>query len=122
MLGPSEVHSGSLIFLSKPNSTNRTKSLVQRQSRKTKSMETGIGSAGGPSDPSHPQIIFDNWLEMLNRLQIAHSLRHGYREAIERYLDYCRLNGLSVRVERLEPSFRMRCGAGQPLKEASGKR
>ena len=62
-------------------------------------METGIGSAGGPSDPSHPQIIFDNWLEMLNRLQIAHSLRHGYREAIERYLDYCRLNGLSVGVE-----------------------
>jgi integron integrase len=66
---------------------------------KTKSMETGIGSAGGPSDPSHPQIIFDNWLEMLHRLQIAHSLRHGYREAIERYLDYCRLNGVSVRVE-----------------------
>ena len=36
---------------------------------------------------------------MLNQLKLARAVRHTYAEAIERYLDYCRLNGVSVRVE-----------------------
>ena len=60
---------------------------------------------GHPAPQSHalssqaPEIIFANWREMLNQLKLARAVRHTYAEAIERYLDYCRLNGVSVRVE-----------------------
>jgi integron integrase len=36
---------------------------------------------------------------MLNEQRLTRAERHGYAEAIEHYLDYCRLNGLSVALE-----------------------
>ena len=46
-----------------------------------------------------PAVIFANWREMLNQLKLARAVRHTYAQAIEGYLDYCRLNGASVAVE-----------------------
>jgi integron integrase len=46
-----------------------------------------------------PEIIFANWREFLNQAQLARAVRHTHAQAIEGYLDYCRLNGVSVTVE-----------------------
>lgn len=46
-----------------------------------------------------PQIIFTHWREVLNQLRLDYQLRRVYAQAIEAYLDYCRLNGQSVEVE-----------------------
>ena len=62
-------------------------------------MANGNAAGGAPPERSGPQIIFDNWVEMLNRSVLSGAPRHVYQEAIEGYLDYCRLNGLSVRTE-----------------------
>jgi hypothetical protein len=52
------------------------------------------------ASPQAPEIIFANWREMLNQLKLARPVRHTYAAAIEGYPDYCRLNGVSVGVER----------------------
>jgi hypothetical protein len=44
-------------------------------------------------------VIFANWRELLNQLKLAERVKGGYRQAIERYLDYCRLSHASVGVE-----------------------
>jgi hypothetical protein len=46
--------------------------------------------------PPPPEIIFTNWREILNFAPVPHALRQAYIHAIEAYLDYCRLNGISV--------------------------
>ena len=46
-----------------------------------------------------PEFIFVNWREMLNQEPLAVPARRAYVQAIEAYLDYCRNNGVSVRVE-----------------------
>ena len=56
-------------------------------------------AASRPLAPRLPEIIFANWREMRNQLKLARAVRHTYADAIERYLDYCRLNGVSVTVE-----------------------
>ena len=52
----------------------------------------GRTSLGGP------QVIFVNWREMLNQERLTEPERRNYVKAIEGYLEYCRLNGVSVRV------------------------
>ena len=51
---------------------------------------------GNSLNPQTPSVIFANWREMLNQQKLAWNKRHAYAEAIGRYLDYCRLNGVSV--------------------------
>ena len=51
----------------------------------------------GPSlNPQAPSVIFANWREALNQHKLAWARRRVYAEAIGGYLDYCRLNGVSV--------------------------
>ena len=46
-----------------------------------------------------PAVIFAHWREVLNGLALSQAARAGYALAISGYLDYCRLNGLSVTLE-----------------------
>jgi hypothetical protein len=54
--------------------------------------------AGGRFSPV-PTIIFPNWREMLNQASLSGAARGGYTLAISNYLEYCRLNGVSVTLE-----------------------
>jgi integron integrase len=54
------------------------------------------GQARGRTSFATPEVIFVNWRELLHGLRLAEPLRRHYIQAIEGYLDYCRLNGLSV--------------------------
>ena len=58
-------------------------------------------SINGPHGniPHIPEIIFANWREMLNQAKLARSVRQTHAQTIQGYLDYCRLNGVSVTVE-----------------------
>ena len=51
--------------------------------------------AGGLFSPV-PTIIFPNWREMLNQASLSGAARGGYTLAISNYLEYCRLNRVSV--------------------------
>jgi hypothetical protein len=51
------------------------------------------------SVPGKPQIIFANWRERLNELSLTVAGRQAHTAAIEAFLDYCRLTGLSVEVK-----------------------
>ena len=67
---------------------------------KDKVVQSAVPSPTPASAHLHaPQIIFANWREMLNQAKLARPVRHAYASAIERYLDYCRLNGVSVTVD-----------------------
>jgi hypothetical protein len=55
--------------------------------------------AEGAGFPRVPGLIFTNWREALNRSTANQAVRGGYAWAISGYLDYCRLNGISVTVE-----------------------
>src|SRR5215471_16469625 len=46
-----------------------------------------------------PAVIFTHWREVLNGLSLSQTARAGYALAISGYLDYCRLNGVSVTLE-----------------------
>src|SRR5215471_16702845 len=46
-----------------------------------------------------PAVIFTHWREVLNGLALSQAARAGYALAISGYLDYCRLNGVSVTLE-----------------------
>jgi hypothetical protein len=46
-----------------------------------------------------PEIIFAHWRERLSQAGLAAPLGRVYAQAIEWYLEFCRLNGLSVGVE-----------------------
>ena len=48
--------------------------------------------------PATPVVIFPNWREVLNRAELLPKVRAGHALAIERYLEYCRFNVLSVTV------------------------
>ena len=61
-------------------------------------MELGK-SAGGLPFPTVPAVIFANWRELLHQSNLSASARAGYSLAMSGYLDYCRLNGLSVTPE-----------------------
>ena len=58
-------------------------------------MELGK-SAGGLPFPRVPTVIFANWREMLHQSKLCAAAQAGYSLAITGYMDYCRLNGLSV--------------------------
>lgn len=63
-------------------------------------MEVDPRTASTPASGSGaPEIIFANWRERLNQLSLSRAARHGYTQAIERYLDYCLGNGLHVQVD-----------------------
>ena len=67
---------------------------------KNKVMEVDHRSTPSPTPGTPaPEIIFTNWREMLNQLNLGRGSRYTYAQAIERYLDYCLGNGLQVRVE-----------------------
>jgi integron integrase len=60
-------------------------------------MPTSPSTPPGHSlNPQTPAVIFANWREMLNQQTLPWATRRSYAEAIGRYLDYCRLNGVSV--------------------------
>ena len=40
-----------------------------------------------------PEVIFTNWRETLNQVQLAGGVKRVYVQAIEAYLDYCRVSG-----------------------------
>jgi len=64
---------------------------------KDKDMPTCPSMPPGHSlNPQIPSVIFANWREMLNQHKLPGAKRQVYAEAIGRYLDYCRLNGVSV--------------------------
>lgn len=59
-------------------------------------------TAGDPNERiglAAPELIFDNWREIINCAPLAPPVRCAYPEAIQSYLDYCRLNGLSVSIQ-----------------------
>lgn len=58
-------------------------------------MESQNGTGGVPF-PTVPVVIFPNWREVLNRAALVPKVQAGYALAIDGYLRYCRLNGLSV--------------------------
>jgi integron integrase len=63
-------------------------------------MQTPPGDNLAPkSVPGKPQIIFANWRERLNELSLTVAGRQAHTAAIEAFLDYCRLTGLSVEVK-----------------------
>ena len=56
-------------------------------------------AAGGLPFPKIPAVIFANWREALNLASLPPGTRNGYIVAIHGYLEYCRLNHLSVTRE-----------------------
>ena len=69
-------------------------------SGKNKAMPDAPSAVPPPASASRvPEIIIANWREFLNQAQLARAVRHPHAQAIEGYLDYCRLNGVSVTVE-----------------------
>ena len=64
----------------------------------TKPDNSGPPALGTGKSSGSPAVIFANWRERLNQLGLAERVRAAYRQAIEGYLDYCRLNHASVGV------------------------
>ena len=56
------------------------------------------GQTRGRTSFGTPELIFTNWREMLNQAPLTEPARRAQVQAIEGYLDYCRLNGVSVGV------------------------
>ena len=61
-------------------------------------MESGK-SAGGLPFPTVPTVIFTHWREVLHQSKLSAAAQAGYSLAITGYVDYCRLNGISVTAE-----------------------
>lgn len=59
----------------------------------------GVDRQPVKSGPGRPEVIFANWREMLNGLNVSGAMRRSYAQAIEGYLEHCRHNGVSVGVE-----------------------
>lgn len=43
--------------------------------------------------------FFSHWRELLNQINLRHSVRQTYGQAIETYLHYCAMNHCPVNVE-----------------------
>jgi len=70
------------------------------ESCKDKVMQNDLSAASSAASHSRaPEVIFANWREMLNQLQLDRRASQAYAQAIERYLDYCLGNGAHVGVE-----------------------
>jgi hypothetical protein len=55
-------------------------------------------SAASQTSLPVPAIIFSNWREMLDQTPLTVPVRRIHVQAIEKFLDDCRLNGLSDQV------------------------
>src|SRR5215831_15153748 len=62
-------------------------------------MQNLESAASGRRIVAMPAVIFAHWREVLNGLALSQAARAGYALAISGYLDYCRLNGVSVTLE-----------------------
>lgn len=62
-------------------------------------MQQDPSQSHAPEPRAVPAVIFTHWREILNQVPLTVRVRRLYELAIEGYLDYCRLNGVSVQVE-----------------------
>jgi len=70
---------------------------------------TDLGPGAVP--PGVPAVIFANRPEVLNQPPLSEPTRAGCALAIGGYLDYCRLDGLSISRVGRGPTWTMSSGA-----------